>query len=384
MYIDRNAKKLILENLQAGKVLVLFGARRVGKTKLIQNILREITEPYLLLNGEDISTWELLERRTVKNYISVLAGKRLLIIDEAQKIPQIGIKLKLMVDEIEGLRIIITGSSAFDISEKTGEPLTGRQILMPLYPLSEAEFLVYETAAEKYDNLHKRLIYGNYPELQTILGDGKKAEYLNDLVNSLLLKDILTLENIRNSSKLISLIRLIAFQIGGEVSVHELAKQLQISRQTVEKYLDLFTKVFILFKIEGFSRNLRKEVVKSSKWYFYDNGIRNAVIANFNSITQRGDIGQLWENYIISERVKFQQTQRTVLNQYFWRTYDGQEIDRIEERSGKLYAYEIKYSKGKVKVPGGWGKAYPDAVFSLVNKENYLSFVTGTGEMTSD
>ena len=367
----------ILSSLRPGKVVVLLGARRVGKTFLIKEIMKGISEPYLFLNGEEFSTRELLERRTVKNYLAVLGDKKLLIIDEAQKIPEIGNILKLMVDGIDDLKIIATGSSAFDLQNKAGEPLTGRKITLNLYPLSEKELFVLEPIVNRKDNLQARLIFGNYPESYNLNSFEDKLIYLNDLITSYLLRDILTFENIKNSSKLINLLRLIAFQIGGEVSLHELAKQLQLSRNTVEKYLDLLTKVFILFKLDGYSGNLRKEVVKSSKWYFYDNGVRNAVIANLNPLNFRNDLGALWENYMISERMKYQSYSGMIVNNYFWRTYDQQEIDLVEEREGNLFAYEMKWNESKVKIPTAWQKAYPEAQFKVITQENYFDWVGG-------
>jgi len=367
----------ILSSLRPGKVVVLLGARRVGKTFLIKEIMKRVSEPYLFLNGEEFSTRELLERRTVKNYLAVLGDKKLLVIDEAQKIPEIGNILKLMVDGIDDLKIIATGSSAFDLQNKAGEPLTGRKITLNLYPLSEKELFVLEPIVNRKDNLQARLIFGNYPESYNLNSFEDKLIYLNDLITSYLLRDILTFENIKNSSKLINLLRLIAFQIGGEVSLHELAKQLQLSRNTVEKYLDLLTKVFILFKLDGYSGNLRKEVVKSSKWYFYDNGVRNAVIANLNPLNFRNDLGALWENYMISERMKYQSYSGMIVNNYFWRTYDQQEIDLVEEREGNLFAYEMKWNESKVKIPTAWQKAYPEAQYKVITQENYFDWIGG-------
>ena len=230
---------------------------------------------------------------------------------------------------------------------------------------------------KKKGNLRTRLIYGNYPELIHKSGNEGKAEYLREVINSYLLKDILAFENIRNSDKIVALLRLIAFQIGGEVSLQELGTQLSMSKNTVEKYLDLLSKVFVIHKVGGFSRNLRKEITKNSRWYFYDNGLRNLLIANVNPIELRNDIGILWENYIISERIKFQRYNKMIVNNYFWRTYDQQEIDWVEERGGNLYGYEFKWNpKKRVKVPGAWKKQYKEAKFEVINQENYLNWIT--------
>lgn len=375
-YLDRIIENQILESLIPNKVIVLIGPRRVGKTILIEQILEKVEEPYLLMSGEDITVLELLKRRSAQNYVNLLQGKRLLVIDEAQKIPDIGNILKLMIDQIKGLKIIVTGSSAFDINNYTGEPLTGRKITYNLFALSEQELDQVENVFEKKDNLHKRLVYGNYPELLQLKEDARKEEYLREIISSYLLKDILAFENIRSADKIFDLLRLIAFQIGGEVSLQELGNQLGMSKNTVDKYLDLLSKVYVLHKVNGFSKNLRKEVTKNSRWYFYDNGLRNAIIANLNPISLRNDIGMLWENYIISERIKYQRYNKMLVNNYFWRTYDQQEIDWVEERGGKLYGYEFKWNTKKyVKTPGAWSKNYENAEFEVINPDNYLEWI---------
>lgn len=375
-YLNRIIESQIIESLIPNKVIVLIGPRRVGKTILIEQIIEKIETPYLLLSGEDFTVVELLSRRTVQNYLNLLQGKRLLIIDEAQKIPAIGNILKLMIDQIKGLKIIVTGSSAFDINNFTGEPLTGRKISYNLFALSEQELDQSETIFEKKDNFHKRLVYGNYPELLQLNTNEKKEEYLREMVNSYLLKDILAFENIRNADKIFDLLRMIAFQIGSEVSLQELGKQLEMSKNTVEKYLDLLSKVYVIHKVKGFSKNLRKEVTKNSRWYFYDNGLRNTIIANLNPINFRDDLGKLWENYIVSERIKYQRYNKMLVNNYFWRTYDQQEIDWVEERGGKLYGYEFKWNpKRDPKVPSAWRKNYEDAAFEVINPNNYLEWI---------
>ena len=374
-YLVRKISKNIISKLQPNKVVLVFGARRVGKTLLVKKILTKIEEPILVLNGEDINVHDKLQVRTVENYKQILGSYKFLYIDEAQKIPDIGQKLKLMIDEIEGLRIIVSGSSSFDINKNNGEPLTGRKYTFNLYAFSEAEYNQIEDNISKIDKIRERLVYGNYPELIHIPDKVDKIDYLNDMISSYLLKDILVYENIKNSQKIFNLLRLIAFQIGGEVSMQELGNKLGISKNTVEKYLDLLSKVFILHKVEGFSRNLRKEITKNSRWYFLDNGIRNAVIANFNPIASRNDIGQLWENYMISERIKYQNNNRISSNNYFWRTYEQQEIDWVEEREGKLFGYEFKWRNKKVKIPSQWKSAYPEATFEVVNSDNFIDWL---------
>jgi hypothetical protein len=374
-YLVRDLSENIIKKLQSNKVVIVFGARRVGKTVLVKEVLDKIKEPVLTLNGEDINVHDKLAIRSAENYKQILGSYKLLYIDEAQKIPEIGLKLKLMIDEIEDLKIIISGSSSFDIHKDAGEPLTGRKYTLNLFALSESEYNQVENNIEKIDKVRERLVFGNYPELLHLPDREDKIDYLNEMVSSYLLKDILAYENIKNSQKIFNLLRLIAFQIGGEVSIQELGKQLGISKNTVEKYLDLLSKVFILHKVEGFSRNLRKEITKNSRWYFLDNGIRNAVIANFNSIESRNDIGILWENYMISERLKYQEYKRLSSNNYFWRTYEQQEIDWVEERDGTLFGYEFKWKESKVKIPTQWKNTYPDSSFEVINKDNFENWL---------
>lgn len=370
-YLIRDLSQSIIRKLQPNKVIIIFGARRVGKTVLVKEILTQLNEPVLSLNGEDINVHDKLAIRSIENYKQIIGSYRLLYIDEAQKIPDIGQKLKLMIDEIEGLKIIVSGSSSLDIHKEAGEPLTGRKYSFNLFPLCENEYNQIENSISKIDKLRERLVFGNYPELLQLPDRTDKIDYLNEMVSSYLLKDILVYESIKNSQKIFNLLRLIAFQIGGEVSLQELGNQLGISKNTVEKYLDLLTKVFILHKVEGFSRNLRKEITKNARWYFIDNGIRNAVIANFNPLEARNDIGALWENYIIGERLKHQEYRRIISNNYFWRTYEQQEVDWVEERDGALFGYEFKWQENKVKIPSQWKSAYPDASFEVINKDNF-------------
>ena len=370
-YLVRDLSDIILKKLKPNKVVIVFGARRVGKTLLVKEILAKVNEPVLILNGEDINVHDKLAIRSVENYKQILGTYKLLYIDEAQKIPEIEEKLKLMIDEIDGLKIIISGSSSFDIHKDAGEPLTGRKYTFNLYTFSENEYNQIENSISKIDRMSERLVFGNYPELLHLPDRDDKIDYLNEMISSYLLKDILVYEHIKNSQKIFNLLRLVAFQIGGEVSLQELGKQLGISKNTVEKYLDLLNKVFILHKVEGFSRNLRKEITKNSRWYFLDNGIRNAVIANFNPVHARNDIGSLWENYMISERLKYQSYKRISSNNYFWRTYEQQEIDWVEERDGSLFGYEFKWKEDKFKIPTQWKSAYPGASVELINVNNF-------------
>ena len=374
-------KRAVLEDFKnkviPNKVLILLGARRVGKTQLIKKYLEQLApQSYLQLNGEDINDSNLLQERSVSNYTRLLANVDLLVIDEAQNIPEIGAILKLIVDSIQGIKVIAKGSSMFDLSNNLGEPLVGRKNTLYLYPLAQMEFTEFENYKQTTENLEQRLLFGGYPELEQYPDWEDKKEYLFEIINAYLLKDILVFEGIKNSDKIYDLLRLIAFQVGKEVSLQELGNQLQLSKNTVEKYLDLLTKVFILFKVEGFSRNLRKEITKSSRWYFYDNGIRNAIVNNFSRLDQRTDTGDLWENYLAAERVKKQQYHKIRAKNYFWRTYDQQEMDWLEEQGEALAGFEFKWSeKKKAKVPAAFAKAYPNAAFEVINRSNYLDFI---------
>lgn len=376
-YIQRSLEPVIKKYLKPRKAVIILGARRVGKTELIKQLVSELEEKPLILNGEDENTQLGLEPRSVINYTRLLGKNRLLIIDEAQAIPEIGLKLKLMLDSFEDLRIIATGSSVFDLNNELGEPLVGRKITLHLHPLAQDEFKENENSIETRGKLEERLIYGGYPELEHLPDEEERREYLKEQINSYLLKDILAFEGIKKRDKIVSLLRMIAFRVGSEISIEGLANELQMSKATVDKYLDLLSKVFIIHKVSGFSRNLDNEITKMKKWYFYDNGIRNGLIHNFNSLDLRNDQGQLWENYLISERLKLQEYTRLHSANYFWRTHTKQEIDWIEDRDGELFAYEFKWnSKKGVKIPTLWANAYPNAHFMLVNPSNYLDFIT--------
>jgi len=378
IYLERAIIEEFNQKLIPNKVLLLLGARRVGKTELLANFLETYPkESYLKLNGEDINDAALLKEKSVNNYKRLLTNINLLVIDEAQHIPEIGQILKLIVDSIEGIKVIATGSSMFDLANQLGEPLIGRKNTLYLFPLAQLEFSVYDNLKQTTENLEQRLIFGGYPELEQYPDWKDKEEYLFEIINSYLLKDILVYKGIKHSHKIYELLRLIAFQLGKEVSVQELANQLQLAKNTVEKYLDLLSKVFILFKIEGFSRNLRKEITKSSRWYFYDNGIRNGLINNFNRLNIRNDVGDLWENYLASERLKKQHYKKIKTNNYFWRTYDRQELDWLEERADKLSGFELKWNANKKsKMPAAFAKGYTGTTFEVVNRNNYLDFIT--------
>lgn len=376
MYIFQKQLENVKKRLSANKVVVLYGPRRCGKTTLIKKFLESIKEKYLFVNGEDITTQKYLSSQSIEQLKSFIGNNKLLVIDEAQKIKGIGINLKLIVDHIEGIEVVATGSSSFDLAKHVGEPLTGRKFTLKQYPLSQLEIMGIENSIETEVNLESRLIYGSYPEVVVTGDNSEKETYLREIVSSYLYKDILELEGLRHSDKIVRLLQLLAFQIGNEVSFSELGGQVGISKNTVEKYLDLLEKSFVIFSLKGFSRNLRKEISKNPRYYFYDNGIRNALINNFNSLDIRDDIGGLWENYIIAERIKKQEYLGMFSNNYFWRTYDQKEIDFIEERKGILYGYEIKWSLKKTKIPKLWRESYKNAEYEVINRSNYLQFIT--------
>ncbi len=375
MQIKRELLEKIEAKLQAGKVILLFGPRRVGKTVLIGEIHKRFKGKTLLLNGEDSTALALLAERSIANYSNLLNNIDLLIIDEAQNIPDIGKILKLIVDEVAGIKVIASGSSSFDLLNKTGEPLTGRSHSFRLLPISQNELSVNENMLETRQNLENRLIYGSFPEVITLTDNLLRREYLMELVTAYLLKDLLSLEGLRNANKLRDLLTLLAYQIGNEVSLTELGSQLSMSKNTVEKYLDLLSKVFVIYRLGGYASNLRKEISKSAKWYFYDNGIRNALIGNFNPLATRHDAGSLWENYLISERLKRKLYRSELTDFYFWRTYDRQEIDLIEVNANGLKAIEIKWKDKKVNPPKAWERAYPDSSFEIINPINYLPWI---------
>jgi hypothetical protein len=281
-----------------------------------------------------------------------------------------------MVDEIPALRIAVSGSSAFDLHNQLGEPLVGRAFWYELLPIAQCELKNHEILLQTRQNLRERLVFGSYPEVLLLDSFEEKERYLRDLVQAYLLKDIISFEGIRNAAKVSDLLRLIAFQVGSECSMQELGRQLSMSKNTVEKYLDLLEKVFVLRKVRGYNRNLRKEVTKNARFYFWDNGIRNALLNDFKPLDLRNDIGLLWENYLLSERYKKLKYSNLNKEFYFWRTYDQQEVDSIEVRNQAIEAYEFKWSPTRAaKAPSGFQAAYPDATFQVIHPDNYLDFV---------
>lgn len=375
-YISRALEPLVNQYLKPNRAVILVGARRVGKTEFINKFMSACKEPYLFLNGDDLQTHDLLELRSVTNYKRLLGESKLLIVDEVQSIQDIGMKLKLMLDNIDGLKILATGSSVLDLNAGLGEPLVGRKMTFQIFPLAQLELSQYENYIDTFQKLDERLIFGSYPELEQLSTNTEKIDYLKEQVNSYLLKDILAFEGIRKRDVIVSLLRMIAFRVGNEISIEGISNELQLGKGTVDKYLDLLSKVFIIHKLSGFSRNLDNEITKKNKWYFYDNGIRNALINNFNALTLRDDQGKLWENYLIAERLKKQEYLRLHHSNFFWRTHTKQEIDWVEEKDGALVGYEFKWSsKKQPKSPALWGKAYPNATFQVIHPKDYLDFI---------
>jgi predicted AAA+ superfamily ATPase len=364
----------IADNLKPGFAVGLFGARRTGKTVLMNQVAEKITGKPLIVSGEDFDVQELFSSQKLSLLKSTTSGYTHLFIDEAQKIPNVGINLKLIVDNIPGISIFFTGSSSFELYNQIGEPLTGRSIFLNLFGFSQEE--LNEDFLEARKSLDNKLIYGLYPQVYLEPGNDQKQEILNGIKNGYLLKDILEFDLQKDSVFVLNLLRLIAFQIGQDISYSELAGRLQVNVRTVQRYLNILEKMFIIFSLPGLSRNMRNEYAKTPRYYFWDNGIRNTLIANLNPINIRNDVGQLWENFCISERKKYLSYHRIPANKFFWRTYTKKEIDYIEERDGMLYAYEMKYSNKSSKLPDLFIQNYPDSEFNEVNRDSFFDFLT--------
>ncbi len=370
-YYERKADDLF----KKGKVLVILGPRRVGKTELVKKMIAGYKGEVFSGTGDNFDLREILSSQRLQAIKSAFNKFDLIFIDEAQRIPDVGYSIKLLIDNMSGKTVILTGSSSFDLSGQVGEPLTGRQTQKILFPLSVIELAGQFGGMHLYEHLEEYLTFGFYPEVLKQKSAVDKTEYLFSIRDSYLLKDIFDLAEIKHREKIFGLLRLLAYQIGHNVSFNELANNLGIAKQSVERYISLLEKSFIIKRIGGFSKNLRSEVTKSSRFFFLDLGIRNAIINNFNPLSSRNDVGMLWENFMIMERIKKQHYERIFSNNYFWRTYNRQEIDFIEERGGKLYGYEFKFGKPKAKAPKQWLSAYPEASFQVVTPDNFLEFL---------
>lgn len=372
--ITRKILPVLLRKLSPGFAVGLFGARRTGKTVLMNQVIQETEGKHLVVSGEDFDVQEILSSQKLSLLKSFTAGYTHLFIDEAQMIPRIGNNLKLIVDNIPGIALFFTGSSSFELYNQIGEPLTGRSVFLNLYGFSQQELDEDFLTARK--TLDSKLIYGLYPQVSTEDQLSKKEELLQSIKNGYLLKDLLAFNMQKDSVFVLNLLRLIAFQIGNDISYSELAGRLNVNVRTVQRYLNILEKMFIVFSLPGFSKNLRNEYTKTPRYYFWDNGIRNSIISNFNPVHIRNDTGQLWENYCISERQKFLSFNRISTNTFFWRTYTQKEIDYLEEREGKLFAYELKLSVKRTIIPALFAQNYPDSVYSEINRDNFYSFIT--------
>lgn len=373
--IKRILEQRIRDRLFTGKAIILMGPRQTGKTTLLNAIFG--SEPGVKwLNGDDPETRLLLDDVTTLKWKRILGNSKVMVLDEAQRIADIGLKLKLITDQIPEVQVVASGSSAFELANRINEPLTGRKWAYHLFPLSYAEMEAHHGFVEEHRRIPERLVYGYYPEV--VNHQGQEQEVLGQLMDSFLYKDILMWERIQKPEKLTRLLQALAFQVGSEVSYHELGQIVDLDNQTVENYINLLEQTFVVFRLPPLSRNLRKELKRKRKIYFYDNGMRNAIIAQFQPLELRQDVGALWENWLISERKKALHYRGLHANTFFWRTQDQQEIDYIEERDGKMWAYEMKWSsKAKASFSKTFTQAYPEHELQLIHRENYYEWLAG-------
>lgn len=357
-----------------GKIIIVYGARQVGKTTLVKQILEKRPNDGLYLNCEILSVSQNLTNAEPEKLRHYFGNKKLIVLDEAQKIKNIGLVLKTFVDTYPDIQIVATGSSSFELANQTGEPLTGRVDRFILHPLSIEEIGKTMNPFEIESRLENLLIFGSYPEV-FLLPENEAKNRLDEIASNYLYRDILAFERLKKAGLLTNLLQLLALQLGNEVSLNELSNKLGVSRLTVQKYLDILEQSFVIFILKAFSRNLRKEVTKSVKIYFFDLGIRNSLIQNFNRTALRNDAGGMWENFLIVERIKKCSYHQIHVNRYFWRTYDQKEIDYIEERDGKLYAYEFKWDAKRASRPKDFFEAYKGAEFNLITTKNYSDFI---------
>jgi hypothetical protein len=376
MKIDRYLLSKLNDAITPGKVVVLYGPRQVGKTTLVTELLANTELKGQLINADELRYREALASQDRRVLGNLLADNELLIIDEAQCVENIGLNLKILVDQFPGAALIATGSASFELANKVSEPLTGRTLTHYMYPVSYEEIQQTFGPFEAREQLDRWLIWGGYPENVVEESVQRRDQLLGELVGSYLYRDLLELHCLRKPEKIINLLRLLAFQIGQEVSLSELAINLAINRETVDRHLDLLGKVFVFFRVHGFSLNLRKEVTKNACYYFFDNGVRNTLIQNFNPLHLRNDVGQLWENYLVMERRKVNAAFQRKANIYFWRTYDQKEIDYLEERGDKLFGYEFK-RQGEMRKANRreFSQTYPNAELQTVTTDNFDAFL---------
>lgn len=356
------------------KGIILYGARQVGKTTLVQQIITELKLKTLYINADQGRFLDILSSRDLSKIVSLTTGYELLFIDEAQRIADIGVNLKIILDNLP-IKVIVTGSSSLDLASRISEPLTGRVWTYRLYPVSFFELQNTYNTAELDAQIENRLIYGSYPEIFSYPSGAERIEYLQNLTNSYLYKDLLDFGGFKNSSKIRDLLKLLAFQVGSQVSLSELGKKLEMGKDTVNRYIDFLEKSFVLFRLKGLSRNLRKEVSKMDKIYFYDVGVRNTLIDNHKALRDRNDVGQLWENFLVVERIKLLAYTKHFASIYFWRTHTGAELDYVEESGGKISGYEFKFSLDSVRAPKSWLETYQNGSFLSINRQNYLNFI---------
>lgn len=377
--IHRIQREILIQRLTElpNKIILVYGPRQSGKTTLAREVLAAIPGKKLEINADDIDYTYILSSRSLRKMRQLVDGIDVLFIDEAQRIPDIGINLKILHDSLPQLRIIATGSSSFDLANKTQEPLTGRTWSYHLFPIALCELAPSISRFALDQQVDDFMIYGMYPELFSLQHPEDKIEYLRGLTRSYLYKDVLEIGSIKYARKLQDLVKLLALQIGSEVSLSELANNLQIAKETVANYIDTLEKAFVVFRVSGFSRNLRKEITRHDKIFFYDLGVRNTIIENFNPLNLRKDGGSLWENFLILERIKTQNYFRQNANRYFWRTYTGAELDYVEESNGTVQGFEFKLSNKAPQAPQSWVDHYPEASYQVVNRENYLDFLLG-------
>lgn len=374
MLITRELQSLIEKRLFQKKIIILYGARQVGKTTLAQKILEKYQSSAGYLNCEIIGVAQALAKQNPYELRRVIGNTPIVVLDEAQRVPNIGLALKLLIDTYPDIQIIATGSSSFDLANTVNEPLTGRSLEFIVYPFSFTELSQVYRPYELDGQLERCLRFGMYPEIMG-KSEADAHVFLDDLTGKYLYKDILSFEGLKRSDLVVKLLQLLAFQVGQEVSLRELAVNLSCNRNTVVHYLDILEKAFVIFSLRSLSRNLRKELVKKQKYYFFDVGIRNSIISQYNGVDQRVDTGALWENFCLVERLKYLQAKEVSTNRYFWRTHDQQEIDYIEERGGALAGYEFKWGKGRSKKPKIFLETYPKSSITSINRGNYLEFI---------
>jgi predicted AAA+ superfamily ATPase len=368
---SRYLSERIGKRIGTGKAIVVIGPRQVGKTTLIESILE--TKDYLLLDGDDPKTRTILTEPNTEQIRTILGNHKFVFIDEAQRIEGIGLTMKIITDRFKDVQLFTSGSSSFDLSNKINEPLTGRKWEYQLFPISWEEFENHHGYLYAEQQLENRLLYGFYPDVLNNTGD--EISILRNLVNSYLYKDILSYSDVRKPEVLDKLVQALALQVGSEVNYSELAQTVNVDKNTVSKYIDMLQKGYIIFKLSSFSRNVRNEIKTNKKIYFYDNGVRNMVIGNFNPIELRTDKGALWENFLISERVKQIEYKQSLARTYFWRTKQQQEVDFVEDNGGKIFGYEFKWKKKKnSKLPKTFTETY-NAESNVIDKENFREFV---------